>query len=220
MLTPDEGAFVDEMRAYLAERGLAVIAADELAGLQARKPTARRTRATSTDARADGCTPARKSGKAHGHCSAHWRTPGGMVVCVAQSQDENGGAIGAAWSDTDTVLSFALDCEARLGDAGRVLKAEHARLAAERHAEHRASAARFTPGSMAGMSANEVASDGTTRAARYIGAPDCAACWREYRADEWQAMLGHREAGATSYPPTACRHDPPCSSGMRERMAA
>lgn len=45
-LPADDAAFIDEMRAYLAQRGLAVIAADELASLQARKPAARRTRAS------------------------------------------------------------------------------------------------------------------------------------------------------------------------------
>lgn len=64
MLTPDESAFVDEMRAYLAERGLAVIAADELANLRS-APAPRRRAARSTEPKPLTATAVRKLRKAH-----------------------------------------------------------------------------------------------------------------------------------------------------------
>jgi hypothetical protein len=94
---------------------------------------------------------------------------------VARAQDENGQAIAPAWSDTDTVLSFALDCEKRTADAGQVLRAARGRDLDARHAEHVASIERDRASGR-----------------RHIGAPDCWACWREYRADELAAWMNER----------------------------
>ena len=137
LTTPSADPFIDEMRAYLAEHGLAVVPVPELASLRAgqRKP---RAASSASTGRADGCTPAKVSSSKHQRCAAHWRVPGmSKPVCIAPAVDpENGAPIAPEWSDTDTVLAFAYDCGARVGDGAAVLDRANRRLA-RHNAEHR-----------------------------------------------------------------------------------
>jgi hypothetical protein len=69
--------------------------------------------------RPDGCAPGRASGRQHARCAEHWRVPGfARAVCVLRpGPAEDGTPIGADWTDSATVLRFALDCAGRAPSA-------------------------------------------------------------------------------------------------------
>lgn len=110
--TDHDPAFIAELTAYLAAQGYKVT-----------KTRAPRAGATSTDARADGCKPARSTSGLHAGCVEHWRVPGmRKAVCVTpagtirEDGRDTGEPIGPEWVETDAVLAFALEL-ARIGEA-------------------------------------------------------------------------------------------------------
>lgn len=105
-------AWLAELTAELATYGYKVT--------KARAPRAGTSTESAPIGRADGCTPA-KAPKGHTHCAEHWRVPGmRKPVCIVpqgltirEDGRDTGELVPAEWTDTDTVLAFAVDVGAR-----------------------------------------------------------------------------------------------------------